>query len=147
VTFRAHVFDAADPTQRSAGVSRSKRFADAEPARLFVIGVNYTGQGLNLPAPTLATFLNDVGLLESTFPVPYVLITGYTTIQDFSEDVKASSPCGPGLVELNKLIADLKGDSEDIYIGAVPAGANFGSSPDCSTNGAASGAVGLASLP
>lgn len=142
VTFRCRVFDAADPLQAAAGVSRPARFHDAELVRLFVVGVNYTGQGLNLPAPSLATFMGDLGLLESCFPTPDVLITGYASILDFSEDMNADVPCGSGFTALNRLIADLKGDSDDIYVGAVPSGVNFGSFSGCANNGVASGRVG-----
>lgn len=146
VTFRCRVFDSADPSQASAAVSRSTRFNDAELIRIFVVGVNYTGQGLNLPAPTLATFMADLGLLESCYPTPGALLTGYTTLANFNEDMSANVACGTGFTALNRLIADLKGDSDDTYVGALPPGVNFGSFTGCANQGVASGLVGSARI-
>ncbi|NJN85099.1 MAG: hypothetical protein HC881_00645 [Leptolyngbyaceae cyanobacterium SL_7_1] len=147
IQFRCRVFDASDATQVSAFVSQNVRFYDMAPVNLFVVGVNYTGQGLNLPAPTLADFLPDLWFTEQTFPIPGVVVTGYTTIDNFSEDMNASTPCAKGFTELNKLIRDLKGDSKDIYYGVLPDGdededqIDFGSYSGCASNSVASGPI------
>jgi len=60
--------------------------------------------------------------------------------------MNSSAPCESGFIALNELIADLKGDSDDIYVGVFPSGVNFGSFSGCASNGVASGQVGSALL-
>lgn len=125
VTVRCRVFDATDSTQTSASVSRTHTFVESDPLRIFVVGVNYTGQGLNLPAPTLSDFLDISGLTESVFPIDGLTTTGYTAIT-FSTDMESTKGNAPGFIQLNQIIRDMKGDSEDIYYGLLPSGVNTG---------------------
>jgi hypothetical protein len=47
------VFDAANPSPRSATFRRTLQFVDVNPLRVYGVGINYTGAGVNLPAPAV----------------------------------------------------------------------------------------------
>lgn len=60
--------------------------------------------------------------------------------------MNSTAPCASSFIALNELIADLKGDSGDNYVGVFPSGVSFGSVSGCASNGVASGQVGSALL-
>ncbi len=137
VDFRVNVFDAADPTQISSVSQQTRSFINLAPIRMFIVGINYTFDSNNIPAPTLADVLPFLSFMERTYPTPSVDTVGYAVLQDFDKDVVD----GNGLDEANKLIRDLKGDSEDVYFGAFPPGVTFGEFTGQQTRGVSSGAL------
>lgn len=136
VDFRCRVFDEADPTQVSQASQSTRQFTEFAPMRLFIVGIEYTGDGANLPAPTQQDILRDLDYTERVFPIPEVIPTGYAVLQDFDKSPEDDD----GLNEANKLIRDLKGDSEDAYLGIFPIGTPFGDFTGQQTQGVASGA-------
>jgi len=143
LTVTCRVFDAAAPASRSAAFTRTLRFEDVEPLRVFAVGVDYTGQGLNLPAPTQVAAAGTLGFVEVTYPVPEALLTGYTTIP-FDVDMKAdiADGCGDGFGELLDRLRDMRGSSSDVYYGFLPPGIDTGSVGGCGGGGVGAGFVG-----
>lgn len=131
LTLRCHVFDDADPTQISTTFTDDIQFIEVATLNVYMVGVNYTGQDLDLAAPTIADFKPNLWFTESTFPIGEVIITGYNTLDDFNADMNADTGCGDGFQKLLGLIRDLKGDSNDIYCGVLPDGIDFGSYNGC----------------
>jgi hypothetical protein len=123
VTVSVQVWDAADPLTKSAVFTRTLNFHPVAPLDIFVVGVHYTAQSLDLPAPGQADIVNAMGRLRSTYPVGDVSINGYSTL-DFNEDVNytitASGGCGDGMSHLLNKLDDMKGGSSDIYAGFLP---------------------------
>jgi hypothetical protein len=139
VTLRARVFSASDPSSRSALVERTIRFVNALPVRVYLVGVNYTGQGLNLAAPTEAQMTATLNLTERMFPTGEVQVTGYQPLT-FGVDTNAniSGGCGDGFSALLDRLQDLRGNSSDIYYGELPPGVNTGNVGGCARGGVAS---------
>ena len=140
VTLRARVFSTADPTFRSAMYERTIRFVNAPSVRVYAVGVNYTGQGLSLAAPTSAQIASAFTLAERLYPTGEVLTTGYQVLP-FSVDMNAniSGGCGDGFSSLLDSLEDLRGSASDIYYGMLPSGVNTGSVGGCARDGVASG--------
>lgn len=140
ILVRCRVFDNANPTQPSRIFERLLRFEDRSPLRLYAVGIHYTGQGLNLAAPTLSQIISTTAFsnLEVVFPAPESYITGYTEIE-FSEDMEAQieDGCGDGYNDLLDELRDLRGDSDDIYYGFLPLGFNGGEVGGCGGGGVA----------
>ncbi|MBJ6979437.1 M66 family metalloprotease [Luteimonas sp. MC1895] len=143
VDIRCRVFASTDPGQASAFVRRSLRFVDVNPMRVFGVGIHYTGQGMDLPAPDATTVLGTFDLTRRLFPVGDVLLSGYTAM-DFSDDMVTTDTdgCGDGFEALNSNLKDLRGDSDDLYYGLLPTGVNFGNFVGCGGGGVGSGVVG-----
>lgn len=144
LTLRCHVFDTIAPDQRSAVFQRTIRFDSVAPLRVYGIGVHYTGQGLDLPAPTQVQVLQTLTFAEQTYPVGEVLLTGYSTI-DFAVDMNANvkSGCGGGFNTLLDRLQDMRGSSDDIYYGVLPGGGiDSGSVGGCGGSGKGAGFVG-----
>jgi hypothetical protein len=139
VTLRARVFSASDPSSRSGLFERTVRFVNAPSVRVYLVGVNYTGQGLNLAAPTQAQMISSLNLTERLFPTGELLVTGYQVLP-FNVDMNAniSGGCGNGFSTLLDRLQDLRGSSSDIYYGELPAGVNTGSVGGCARGGVAS---------
>ncbi|HEX6714696.1 MAG TPA: hypothetical protein VF066_14990 [Thermoleophilaceae bacterium] len=138
------VFDAAAPTPTSRAFQRTVRFLESEPLRCYLVGVHYTGQGLDLAAPTQAEVLTGLSFVESTYPVPEIFATGYSAI-DFDTDMKAdiADGCGDGFNDLLDRLRDMRGDSSDVYYAALPSGGiNSGSVGGCGGGGVAATFVG-----
>jgi hypothetical protein len=140
---RVVVFDAAAPDRPSAADERNLSFLDVAPLRLFGVGVHYTGQGLDLAAPTVTDLINTLAFVESTYPVGEVSYAGFTSI-DFPDDMRANiaDGCGDGFNSLLDRLRDMRGDSQEVYYGLLPAGIDTGSVGGCGGGGVAAGFVG-----
>jgi hypothetical protein len=143
LVLRCRVFDQAAPLQRSEMFQRTIRFVDVAPLRLYSVGVHYTGQGLDLAAPTQANVVSTMSFVELTYPIGEVLLTGYSTI-DFGVDMKAdiSDGCGDGFNELLDQLRDMRGDSSDVYYAVLPSGIDSGSVGGCGGGGVGAGFIG-----
>jgi len=143
IEIECRVFDSTSPAQSSAIARRTLRFLDVNPLRVFGVGVHYTGQGLDLPAPTATDMLTTLGFTRKTFPTGDVLLSGFTTI-DFSEDLRTpdTDDCGDGFSSLKDELEDLRGDSDDLYYGLLPTGVLFGAVAGCGGNGVGTGKIG-----
>jgi hypothetical protein len=139
VTLRARVFSASDPSSRSGLFERTVRFVNTPSVRVYLVGVNYTGQGMNLAAPTQAQVTASLNLTERLYPTGELLVTGYQVLP-FNVDMNAniSGGCGNGFSTLLDRLQDLRGNSSDIYYGELPAGVNTGSVGGCARGGVAS---------
>jgi hypothetical protein len=139
VTLRARVFSASAPSSRSALFEKTIRFVNVPSVRIYLVGVNYTGQGLNLAAPTQAQLTSSLNFAERLYPTGEVLTTGYQVLP-FNVDMKAniSGGCGDGFGSLLDRLEDLRGSSSDIYYGELPAGVDTGSVGGCGRGGVAS---------
>jgi Peptidase M66 len=133
---KCYLFDVANPAVHSQSAIRTIRFEALQPLSVFGVGVHYTGQNLNLTAPSQTDLVNTLGFVESVFPVGEALITGFTTI-DFDADMQANiaNGCGDGFNHLLDVLRDLRGDSSDIYYGLLPNGINSGSVGGCGGGG------------
>jgi len=132
ITIDAQLWDQANPSSKSAHFTRTLVFVSLPTLNIFVVGVNYTGNGgpksqpLNLAAPTQAAFsAPGAGFvyLQQTYPMGSIQQSGYTTI-NFGEDVNftigASGGCGQGMNDLLNQLSDLRGSSGDIYLAVLP---------------------------
>ncbi len=134
VTFRCRVFDEDDETQTSTTVERTMGFTTFQPLKVFLVAFHYTGQGKNLAPLTLPEFQDTMWFSERTFPVPGVTVTGRAIVDDFDRDMEDIG----NLDEANKIVRDLKGDSEDVFVGVFPNGVTFGGPTGQQTRGVAS---------
>lgn len=139
---RCQLFDPANPAVLSSPYQCNIKFEDLQPLRIFGVGINYTGQGLNLPAPSQNDFINTMGFVESVFPIGEAFITGFTTT-GFSTDMVAniSDGCGDGFNDLLDVLRDMRGDSNDIYYALLPLGINSGNVGGCGGDGASAGYI------
>lgn len=142
VDVRLRVFDAADPAQSSAQILRTLRFIDVNPMRVFGVGIHYTGQGLNLPAPGIGDTMTTFDYARRAFPLPEVLLSGFMEM-DFDADLFTSDTtgCGDGFEDLQGDLHDLQGDTDDLVYGLLPQGINYGTYIGCGGDGAGSGEV------
>jgi hypothetical protein len=122
VTVTCHVFDQASTSARSAAFTRTLVFTPVEPLNLFLVGI--TTQRPAAPAPTQAAIAAALILLKQTYPRGTVQATGFNTATLASQIVgsTATSGCGQGWSDLLDILRELKGDSDDIYFGGLPAG-------------------------
>ncbi len=144
LTLRCWVFDSTSPDlQRSATFQRTIRFEDVAPLRIYGVGVHYTGQSMDLAAPTQTQVMQTFSFVESTYPVGEALLTGYSTI-DFDEDMRANidDGCGDGFGTLLDRLRDMRGSSTDIYYAVLPSGIDSGSVGGCGGRGAGAGFIG-----
>lgn len=132
IEFLCEVFDSATPSLRSMAFRRTLRFIDVAPLSTYAVGVNYTGQSLNLPAPSLTDAIATLDMADRLFPFGDILVNGYTTI-NFDQDMNANidNGCGDGFNALLETLRDLRGDSEDLYWAVLPTGVNTGSVGGC----------------
>ena len=123
VTITCELWDAAAPARHSARYSRTLVFTAVEPLNLYLVGINYSAVAPTIPAPSQAVISTAILSLVQTYPVGDVIQTGYTTM-DFSESVtgNVANGCGDGFEDLLSNLDDLRGNSDDIYIGSLPAG-------------------------
>jgi hypothetical protein len=137
------VFDAADSASRSAAFKRTLQFIDVNPLRVYGVGINYTGAGLNLAAPALTDVLAAFDYTRRVWPTGDVLTSGFTTLE-FSGDLSgvAADGCGDGFNDLLDELQDLKGDTDDLVYGLLPTGTPLTGVAGCGGNGAGTGVVG-----
>jgi hypothetical protein len=116
------VWDQNSPTSKSASFTKSIVFNNVKPLSLFFVGIDYTAVNPPLPAPTQAQIFDSLSHLIKIYPVGDIIQTGYTTIA-FNEIVTGTiaDGCTDGMEELVDRLDDLRGDSEDIYLGSLPA--------------------------
>ena len=144
ITLRCRVFDAANSALPSRARQATFRFHEHEPLRVYAVGVHYTGQGLDLPAPAQSAVVSTLGFVEKTYPVAEVFVTGYSPI-DFNKDMKAdiSDGCGDGFGDLLGVLRDMRGSSSDVYYAVLPGGGiDSGSVGGCGGGGVGAGFVG-----
>lgn len=124
VMIRVQVWDQADPAKKSAQFTRTLSFVPVAPLDLFVVGVNYTAQGLNLPAPTESDITTTaMARLRKTYPVGDISVNGYTTLasgEDVNYTIGSGGGCGDGMDDLLDKLDDMQGGSTDIYAAFLP---------------------------
>lgn len=134
LVLRCRVFDQLNPSPASRKFERTIYFDNRVPLNLYAVGVHYTGQSLDLAAPTLTDIISTDAFskMEVVYPVPEVLITGYTEIE-FNKDMKAdiNDGCGDGYSSLLDTLRDMQGSSNDVYYGFLPNGFDGGSVGGC----------------
>jgi hypothetical protein len=143
IEIRLRVFDTAAPGQKSAPVQRTLRFVRVNPLRVYAVGINYTGAGLNLPAPVEADFATTFDYTRRVWPTGDVLFSGYTTLE-FDESLAgtASEGCGDGFNSLLDDLRDIKGDTDDLVYGLLPNGTPLTGVGGCGGDGAGTGMIG-----
>ncbi|XLS27400.1 hypothetical protein ACJD0Z_09345 [Flavobacteriaceae bacterium M23B6Z8] len=137
------IFDAANPAQTSASFQKTLQFVDVNPLRVYGVGINYTGMGLNLPAPTIGNLNNTFNFTRRVWPTGDVLTSGFTTIM-FSDNMAgvAADGCGSGFNNLLSQLRDIKGDTDDLVYGLLPTGTPLTGVAGCGGGGAGSGVNG-----
>jgi len=143
IDIRLRVFDASAPGQKSGAMHRTLRFVRVNPLRVYAVGINYTGAGLNLPAPVETDFATTFDYTRRVWPTGDLLFSGYTTLE-FSESLAgtASEGCGSGFNSLQDKLKDIKGDTDDLVYGLLPAGTPLTGVGGCGGGGAGSGMIG-----
>ena len=86
IDIRLRVFDASIPGQKSGALHRTLRFVRVNPLRVYAVGINYTGAGLNLAPPVEADFATTFDYTRRIWPTGDLLFSGYTTLE-FSESL------------------------------------------------------------
>jgi hypothetical protein len=131
---KCKVFDSASSSPASRVFEKTIFFENRVPLNLYAVAVHYTGQGLNLAAPTLNDIIgtNAFSKMEVVYPVPEVLISGYTEIE-YNKDMRAdiNDGCGDGYSSLLDTLRDMQGSSDDVYYGFLPTGFDGGSVGGC----------------
>ena len=137
------VFDAGTPAQTSAAYQRTLQFVDVNPLRIYGVGINYTGMGLDLAAPTISDLNSTFNFTRKVWPTGDVLTSGFTTL-DFSDNLagNAANGCGNGFNNLLSQLRDIKGDTDDLVYGLLPIGTPLTGVGGCGGGGAGSGMVG-----
>jgi len=123
VTVTCQLWDLDSPTSKSSRYTRTIVFTVVEPLSLYLVGVNYNAVVPNIAAPTQAAISGGLINLIETYPIGDLIQTGYTTL-NMTKSVTANiaSGCGDGFNDLLDDLDDLRGDSDDIYLGILPAG-------------------------
>ena len=124
VTVTVQVWDAADSSTKSAQFTRTLTFVPVAPLDIYIVGVHYTAQGLDLTAPTQSDIVTSaMARLRATYPVGEVSINGYSTL-DYGENVNftigTQGGCGDGMNDLLDKLSDMQGGSSDVYAGFLP---------------------------
>ncbi len=134
LVLRCKVFDISNPSPASRNFERTIYFENRVPLSLYAVGIHYTGQKLDLSAPTLSdiTGTDAFSTMEVVYPVPEVYISGYTEIE-FNKDMKADidDGCGDGYSSLLDTLRDMQGSSSDVYYGFLPNGFDSGNVGGC----------------
>jgi hypothetical protein len=117
------VFDTANPGPRSAPYVRTLRFLDVVPLQIHGVAIHYTGQGLDLPAPTIADFIASMDFTERVYPVGQVVLAGYQA-QDYGRDLKPSDDGDdtPGYDGILDMLLDLRGGGDEVFLALLPTG-------------------------
>ena len=141
VTMTARVWSVSDASAFSADFQRTLLFETMVPVRVFAVGVNYTGPdviaGQPTTAPVPADFVALFGRTELLYPIPQVMQTGYMTM-DYDDDMKSDISKGcDNMGDLRDDVADLRGDSTDIFYALLNSGVDTGSVGGCGGSGGA----------
>ena len=122
---------------------RTLRFVRVNPLRVYSVGINYTGAGLDLPPPAGTDFATTFDYTRRVWPTGDVLFSGYTTIE-FSSSLAgtASEGCGSGFNSLLDELQDLRGDTDDLVYGLLPNGTPLTGVGGCGGSGVGTGMVG-----
>ncbi len=141
VTITAQVFSRIDPTSFSTTFQKSLSFEALVPVRVFAVGVNYTGPdtvaGEPTSAPAPADFVSLFGVTELLYPIPQVTQTGYMTI-DYNGAMNSDISKGcDKMGDFRDDVADLRGDSTDIFYALLNSGVETGSVGGCGGSGGA----------
>jgi hypothetical protein len=148
VTFTVTVFDAAhpgEPAYTSQPETLTVRFDAVDLPRVHGVLINYTGLGLNLPAPTGIDLIETMGFAGQVFPVSGFNYTGCTVVQfPFDLTLGGRDYCGIGWNLLITLLSNLRelSETDDIYLGLLPAGVPTNEFTGCGGNGVAAAFVG-----
>jgi hypothetical protein len=125
VTVTCRVWDASSPGSTSPMFYRTVEFTDVKPLNLYIVGITYGAVNPSIPAPTQAAFTSTaLPGLTKTYPVGDIVQTGYATIQ-FNTMVTGTASnggCTSGFNSLVDRLYDMRGGSDDIYVGVLPAG-------------------------
>lgn len=140
VTLRCQVRDALDVTQFAEPFEMQLLFETRPPLPVFGIGINYTGPdvivGMPTTAPTQFDFVAVLPFTELIYPVPAVTLTGFQTMT-YDEEVKSNLDNGcEKMGDLKDAIGDLRGDSNDVFLGLLNTGVDTGSVKGCGGAGA-----------
>jgi hypothetical protein len=121
--FSVEAFDAANPTPRSASFARTLRFIDATPLEVHAVAIHYTGQSLDLPAPSMSDVLGALDFTERVYPVGQTMLGGYQA-QDYSRDLKPSDDGQdtPGYDGILDMLEDLRGGGNELFVALLPQG-------------------------
>lgn len=125
VEVSGRVWDLAAPDSKSGEFRRTLVFVPVKPLNLFLVGVNLIGLP-NLPEnpPKQSTIAGALSLLVKTYPRGDIVQTGFTTMNFGGvPGGMSASGCGAVFNALLDKLRDLKGGSNDVYYGALPAGA------------------------
>jgi len=142
ITITCEVFDQAAPASRSGAFARTLVFVPVDPLNIFLVGVAL--QNPATPAPTQAQISSALSLLVKTYPRGDIIQTGFTTTTDSGvfTGPAPSSGCGSGWENLVDSLLDLRGGSNDVYFGGLPAGVACAASVGgCSPTGHGVGAA------
>ena len=122
-TVQCQVWDQAAPHSKSAMFTRTLVFTDVDPLSIYLVGIHYKAVNPALDPPSQSDISGALIQLIKTYPVGDVIQVGYTTM-DFSEDVtgNVANGCGSGFNHLLDRLNDLRGSSDDIYLGSLPSG-------------------------
>ncbi len=123
IDYRVRVFDVLFPDQAgytSQRVQRTLRFTRVEPLKVRCIGINYTGLGLNLPAPDMAAIVKAFDRLRELYPTGDVLFTGFEVI---TYDGELNKPDGDtsGWNDLLNKLREIQGENDEVRYGVLPA--------------------------
>jgi hypothetical protein len=118
------LWDQANPASKSGIFTRTLTFASLPELNIFVVGVHYTAQNLDLAAPTQAAFTSaGFAYMQQVYPMGSIVQTGYTTI-DYGEDVNftigSQGGCGKGMGDLLDRMDEMRGSSNEVYLAVLP---------------------------
>lgn len=118
------LWDQANPGSKSAIFTRTLIFNVLPSLNIFVVGINYTAQNLNLPAPTQAAFTGaGFAYLQKVYPQGSIVQTGYSTLtygENVNFTIGSQGGCGSGMSDLLDKMDDLRGGSNDVYLAVLP---------------------------
>jgi hypothetical protein len=121
MTVTCRVFDQASPASKSAAFTRTLLFVPVAALNIVTVGVTTTNpSGV---APTKAQISAALSMLVKMVPRT-VRQTGFLTISDDNPFVgpALNSDCGGAWDSVLDQLEDLRGDSGDVFFGAMPAG-------------------------
>lgn len=125
-------FEGGQPNQRAAAFVRTLQFHDVAALNIYTVGVHYTGQGRDDPAPPQNDIVDDLVIMEEMFPHGTINVTGYSVLE-FGDDLAGDlgNGCGSGWSSLLDDLDDMKGESNDIFVAELPTGPNGGGVGGC----------------